>query len=245
MARIQPTAGAVRQKYRQTLPGPKPQHAFDALASLIDDPRDDLAWHHAVGVHVGRLRPDQPHGTHWLRQLAEALGPSKELLAKSSRFTELYPGKAYFAVLEEMGVNWTRLYFSLAVPDEKARHALLREAVAKNWSDEDLRFAVQQRYPSKRRGIGGRPRRKLTAYGPEVALRELGRRCKDLTAYHAAAWAALKKAEWRRLVKGWPGSEKEKLRDLLADTDAAAREVAEVCEEVRRTLAELVHAVGQ
>jgi hypothetical protein len=118
------------------------------------------------------------------------------------RFTELYPGKADFAVLEEMRVNWTRLYFSFAVPDREARHALLREAVAKNWSDEDLRLTIQQRFPSKRAGVGGRPRREITGHGPEVALRELGRRCKDLTAYHDAVWSAVKKAEWKRLVKG-------------------------------------------
>jgi hypothetical protein len=137
------------------------------------------------------------------------------------------------------------LYFSFAVPDREARHALLDEAIVNRWSDADLRFAVQQRYPSKRRGVGGRPRRKLTGHGPEVALRELGRRCRDLAAYHAAAWSAVKKAEWRRLVKGWPESEKQKLRDLLADTDAAAREVAEVCEELLSTLAELLSGIGQ
>jgi hypothetical protein len=244
VARIQPTSDALRQKYRQTLPGPKQHQAFDALARLIDDPRDDLAWHHAVGVRVAKLRPDQPHGTRWVPQLAEALGPSKELLAKSLRFTELYPGEEDIAALVKMGVNWTRLYFSFAVPDRTERHALLDEAVAKRWSDTDLRFAVQQRFHSKRRGVGGRPRRKLTGHGPEVALRELGRRCKDLAAYHAAVWAALKKAEWKRLVKGWPAAEREKLRDLLADTDAAAQKVAEVCEEVRRTLAELLKEIG-
>jgi hypothetical protein len=156
VAKIEPTPEAVRQKYRQTLPGPNQQHAFDALARLIDDPKDDLAWHHAVGVLAGRLRPEQPRGTNWVRQLAEALGSSKELLAKSLRFTELYPGEEDVEALVKMGVNWTRLYFSFAVPDQEERHALIREAVAKNWSDGDLGFAVQQRYPSKRVGVGGR-----------------------------------------------------------------------------------------
>jgi hypothetical protein len=245
MARIQQTTGDVRQKYRQTLPGPKQQKAFDALARLIADPRDDLAWHHAVGLCVQRLRPEQTRGTNWSGKLAEALGPSKELLEKSLRFTELYPEDKDVQPMVQMGVNWTRLYFSFAVPDEKARHTLLREAVANNWSDADLRFAVQQRYPSKRRGVGGRPRRKLTGHGPEVALRELGRRCKDLAAYHAEAWSAVKKGEWKRLVKGWPAADRGQLRDLLADTDADVREVEEACAEVRRTLAELLQVVGQ
>jgi hypothetical protein len=85
VAKIEPTSDAVRQKYRQSLPGPKQQKAFNALARLIDDPKDDLAWHHVVGVHVGRLRPEKPHGTHWVRELAEALGPSQGVRSRPCR----------------------------------------------------------------------------------------------------------------------------------------------------------------
>jgi hypothetical protein len=87
-------------------------------------------------------------------------------------------------------------------------------------------------------------RREITGHGPGVALRELGRKCKDLTAYHDAVWSAVKKAEWKRLVKGWPAAERGKLRDLLADTDAAVQEMVGVCGEVRRTLAELLKGIG-
>jgi hypothetical protein len=244
VAKIQPTPEAVRQKYRDQLPGRKQQRAFDALVRLIDHPQDDLAWHHEVGIRVGILRPGHRRGSHWSGRLAEALGPSRELLEKSLRFTELY-GEEDIPALEGMGVNWTRLYFSFAVPDREARHALLREAIANRWSDADLRLTVQERFPSKRRGVGGRPRREITGHGPEAALRELGRRCRDLAAYHAAAWAKVKGQEWKRLVKGWPASDRTKLRDLLADTDAAAQAVAEVCAGIHTTLAELLGRIGQ
>jgi hypothetical protein len=167
VAKIQPTCKDVRRSYRQDLSGPQ-QRAFDELGDLIDSPRDDLAWYHRVGQLVGRLRPEVPRGTRWSRRLAEALGPSPELLAKARRFAQLYPACKDVRQLEDMGVNWTRLYFAFAVPGRKDRHALLRRAVRERWSDQRLRFTVQQRFPSKRRGVGGRPRRPVTGHGPEV-----------------------------------------------------------------------------
>ena len=168
MAKIQPTSKAVRRRYREALPGPEQQSAFDELGRLIDGPRDDLAWYHRVGQLVGRLRPEVPRGSQWTRRLSEALGPSPDLLAKAGRFAELYPTRRDVRELEAMGVNWTRLYFAFAVPGRRDRHALLRRAVRERWSDQRLRFTVQQRFPSKRRGVGGRPRRPVTGHGPEV-----------------------------------------------------------------------------
>jgi hypothetical protein len=59
-----------------------------------------------------------------------------------------------------MGVNWTRLSFAFAVRGRRDRHALLRRAVRERWTDQRLRFAVQQRSHSKRgasgAGRGGR-----------------------------------------------------------------------------------------
>ena len=54
MAKIKPTSKDVRRRYRETLPGPEQQSAFDELGRLIDSPRDDLPWHHRVGELVGR-----------------------------------------------------------------------------------------------------------------------------------------------------------------------------------------------
>ena len=155
MAKIQPTSGDVRRRYRETLPGPRQQSAFDELGRLIDSPRDDLAWHHRVGQLVGRLRPQGPRSSQWARGLAKALGPSPEWLAKARRFAELYPSQEDVRELEAMGVNWTRLYFAFAVPGRRDRHALLRRAVRERWTDQRLRFTVQQRSHSKRGGRRG------------------------------------------------------------------------------------------
>jgi len=189
VAKIQPTSGDVRRRYRRTLPGPEQRRAFDELGRLIDSPRDDLPWHHRVGELVGRLRPESWRGTRWTVGLAEALGPSPELLAKARRFAQLYPTQEAVRELEAMGVNWTRLYISFAVSDQEKRHALLRRAVDEGWSNQQLRFTVQQRFPSRRRGVGGRPRRPVTSHGPEVTLRELGRQCRRWLDFHEGGLA--------------------------------------------------------
>jgi hypothetical protein len=41
VAKIQPTSGDVRRRYRETLPGPRQRRAFDELGRLVDSPRDD------------------------------------------------------------------------------------------------------------------------------------------------------------------------------------------------------------
>ena len=62
---------------------------------------------------------------------------------------------------------------TFAVRDLTKRHELLREAVDNGWTSGQLRFRVQERTPSKRRGVGGRPRRQVEDYGPDVTLRQL------------------------------------------------------------------------
>ncbi|MDB5309103.1 MAG: hypothetical protein JWO38_3305, partial [Gemmataceae bacterium] len=63
----------------------------------------------------------------------------------------------------------------LAVRDRTARHTLLREATRRGWSPQQVRFEAQSRYPTNRRGVGGRPRKPTRGLDPEGALRELGR----------------------------------------------------------------------
>jgi hypothetical protein len=239
VAKIQPTSRDVRRRYRRTLPGPEQRRAFDELGRLIDSPRDDLAWHHRVGALVGRLRPEGRRGTRWSRRLAEALGPSPELLAKARRFAELYPTRKDVRELEAMGVNWTRLYFAFAVPDERDRHALLREAMRDRWSDQQLRFTVQQRFPSKRRGVGGRPRREVTSHGPEVTLRELERQCRRWLGFHKQAWQGVRDRDWVRFVRSWPGEDLDDLLRLLGSAEESLQEVADACRAVRSALAGL------
>jgi hypothetical protein len=244
MAKIQPTSKDVRRRYRRTLPDPEHQRAFDELGDLIDSPQDDLAWHHRVGEVVGRLRPVGRRGTQWTRGLAEALGPSPELLAKARRFAELYSSPEDVRKLEDMGINWTRLYFAFAVPGRRDRHALLRRAVRERWTDQQLRFTVQQRFPSKRRGVGGRPRRRVTSHGPEVTLRELGRQCRRWLDFHEQAWPGVKDRDWVRFVRGWPGEDLDDLLRLLGSAEEALKGMARASRAVRTALKRLRKRAG-
>jgi hypothetical protein len=85
------------------------------------------------------------------------------------------------------------------------------------------------RYPSNRRGVGGRRPRAFPGHGPEAAVRELGRLCRRLHDFHDQAWAPLKKGEWWGLVSQWPRTEREKLRQLLTGADVKARQAAAAC----------------
>jgi hypothetical protein len=180
-----------------------------------------------------------PRGTRWSRRLSEALGPSPELLAKARQFAELYPTQKDVRRLEDMGVNWTRLYFAFAVPGKRDRHTLLRRAVRERWSDQQLRFTVQQRFPSKRRGVGGRPRREFSSHGPEVTLRELGRQCRRWLDFHEQAWQAVKDRDWAGFVRSWPREDLDDLLQLIRSTDEALKEVAAACQAARADLADL------
>ena len=165
-------------------------------------------------------------GTRWSRGLAEALGRSPELLAKAWRLAELYPARDDVAGLEALGVNWTRLYFAFAIGDQEKRHALLRRAVRERWPDQQLRFTVQQRFPSKRGGVGGRPRRPVTSHGPEVTLRELERLSRRWLAFHEQAWQGVKDSDWVRFVRSWPREDLDDLLRLLGSAGGALKEVA-------------------
>jgi hypothetical protein len=245
VAKITPTSAAVRRRYRNDLTQEGHKRAFDDLAKLIDAPQDTLAWHHQMGRLVGQLRPENPRGTQWSRKLAQALGPSPELLEKSLRFAKEYPTKKELGILEGMGVNWTRLYFSFVVEDRAQRHALLQEALREHWSDKTLRLTIQERYPSNRRGVGGRKRKAVTGHGPEVALREMERQCRTWKESHAGSWAVMLEEQWERLVQEWPVEEKEKLRELLKAAAASVETVAQGCEEVRSKLSQVLGQMGQ
>ena len=240
MAKIKPTSAAVRRQYRDKLPGPKQRGAFDQLARLIDDPRADLVWHYQVGTLVRQLRPEDRRGTQWSRKLAEGLGPSRELLEKALRFAELYPSEKSVRKLENMNVNWSSLYRVFMVRDENERHALLRRAASERWNDQELRQTIQREYPSKRKGLGGRPRRSITCHGPEVALCAMGRLSRIWTASYEGYWSELAEKDWKQLEPSWPATEREKLRNLLSDTARDVQVVAIACAQVRRHLADLI-----
>ena len=131
------------------------------------------------------------------------------------------------------------VYFAFAVPGRRDRHALLCRAVRERWPDRQLRFTVQQRFPSKRRGVGGRSRRPVTSHGPEVTLRELERQCRRWLDFHEQVWQGVKGRDWRLFVRSWPGEDLDRLVQLLRNTDGALKEVAGACRAARAALAGL------
>jgi hypothetical protein len=49
----------------------------------------------------------------------------------------------------------------------------------------------------------------------------------------------VKAADWKGLVRTWPAGDRDKLRELVEDTEGALRSLAAACKESRGTLAEL------
>ncbi len=75
-------------------------------------------------------------------------------------------------------MDWTRLELTFPVGDEGQRHELLREALERRRAGRRLRFEVRRRFPSRRGGVGGRPRSRPAAHGPEATPREPARGCR-------------------------------------------------------------------
>src|SRR5262249_42129762 len=146
-----------------------------------------------------------------LAGLAAALGPCPSLLQKAARFALLYPSEKHLARLEQIGVDWTRLWLTFPVENQKDRETLLREAVQGSWTSERLRFEGQQQHPSRRLGVGGRPRAHPGAYGPEVTLRRLEQHSQAWLRFYQDAWSGVGPPDWKRLVRDWPKGDREKL----------------------------------
>jgi hypothetical protein len=237
--KIKPTSPAEQQVYRATLPQEQ-RPLFNRLAKLIAAPRTDLPWYHAVGILLKKLRGGSraERGQEWLTELAKALGPSPSQLQKALRFATLHPTEDGVRELQEMNVDWTRLYIPFVVSDKVRRHELLREALEQGWTIERLRFECQQR------GVGGRPRNEPQNYGAETTLREFQRASRSWLDFYKNAWSAVKAADWRRLVRGWPAADKDKLRQLLQGADDALAEMTEGANKARATLADLLRQLG-
>jgi len=167
MPKIRPAPREARQAFGKQLPkGQRPR--FAELAHLVEQHRTDLDWYHAVGTLVRKLRdaiPAARRGKGWAAALAVALGVSPSLLQKATRFVELYPTAKDFKPLQELGLDWTRLYLTFAVKGRQARQAFQRRAVKDGWSQQKVRFRIQQLQGSRQRA-GGRPRRLPAGYGP-------------------------------------------------------------------------------
>src|SRR5262249_23707141 len=126
-------------------------------------------------------------GKGWAAALAVALGVSASLLQKATRFVELYPTAKDYKPLEELGLDWTRLYLTFAVKGRKTRQAFQGRGVKEGWAPQQVRSRVAQAGGSGQRA-GGRPHRPPAGYGPEVALREMARLSQRWREFHERAW---------------------------------------------------------
>lgn len=235
MPHIRPTSDKVRRHACNALPENSRPH-FKPLSELIDEPRTDLGWYHAVGLAVGKLISTggelTPSG--WFDQLSEALGPSNSLFQKAYRLSRLYPTKKALKALEELGADWTLVWFSFPVEDEAQRHELLQKAVAERWTQPEMRHAVQDRIKSNRLGAGGRPRKPFPKLSAATALHEVGNQAERWLGFHEA-WKKVK--GWEKLVRDWPQEELDKLLKLLQDAEGLLAKVEGACQEASKTVA--------
>jgi hypothetical protein len=236
VAKIKQPAPETVQAFREKLTASQ-KTAFDALGRLVAAPRADLGWRHTIGRRIVRLIQDEGHhGLGWFDLLSEALGPSPSMLRKAARFAALYPSEASLQVLEEMRVDWTLLELTFSVGDEDKRHQLLQQAVNEGWSGQDLRFEVQRRFPSRRGGVGGRPRRPLSAHGPEVTLRELTRWNRRWDDFYADAFSGIKAKDWKAFARRCTRTGGEDLRELAQEAAVSLTGLAKHCAEARRRI---------
>lgn len=245
MPRIQLTSTEVQKKYRDHLL-PKQQRLFDRLVRLLAEPRTDLRWYHEVGRQVQGLRPESPRsseGQLWSRALSQALGPATGLLYKTSQFVQLYPQEAEVERLERLGAAWNLIVLTLPIAHRKDRYRLIREAVREGWDQKKLRLEIQKRHPSRRKGMGGRPRKVPENFGPEINLRELDRLARYWLEFFEKAWEEVEPRAWTGMVQGCPEAEREKLQELLERTEKHLSEVGKSCQEMRRTLAALLQEI--
>src|SRR5262249_5850936 len=130
MPHIKPASREAKAAYRQGLP-PELRRTFDQLAGALADWRYELGWYHQGGTLLRQLRQGgtPEGGGSWPKGLHGALNVSPGLLAKASRFAQLYPRKKDVRELEDLGVDWTRVTLAFPVMERAQRHELLDEAV--------------------------------------------------------------------------------------------------------------------
>jgi hypothetical protein len=194
-----------QESYRQGLT-PKQRKYFDNLVKAIASPNTGLGWYHQVGRSATTLKASitrSQRGSGW-KELAEALGCSKELLQKAIRFTELYPDEDGLSEATKLDVDWSLLSQAFSIANEEDRHNLLREAAVEGWALAKLRSKMKKRDLSKQAGRGGRPRNKPESHGAEGNLRQLDGLNTRWLEFHEHAWTKVKKGDWQKLVKKWP-----------------------------------------
>jgi hypothetical protein len=213
MSSTLPAGSQKRVPFRASLP--RNQRAtLDALARLVNNKRATLDWYHELGRLVCKLRQESGEQGTWWTTLGESLRYSASLLRRTARFAEIYPTKREIQELKEMGVTWTMLWLTFSIQDETHRHEVLRQAISENWAIPKLKAEVSRQFPSKRRGVGGRPR-KVESYDPETNLRTLDRKSREWLGFYDAAWAKTKQTDLKPLLKSGDRPEREKIRGLI------------------------------
>ncbi len=235
MPHIRPTTNQERRKASKDLPA-EARPLVDALAGLIKEPHADLGWYHAIGLAVEEIigTDHDVSPSRWFKRLHKALGPSPALFQKAYRLSRLYPTKKALKALEELGADWTLVWFSFPVEDEAQRHELLQKAVAERWTQPEMRHAVQDRIKSNRLGAGGRPRKPFPKLSAATALHEVGNQAERWLGFHEA-WKKVK--GWEKLVRDWPQEELDKLLKLLQDAEGLLAKVEGACREASKTVA--------
>jgi hypothetical protein len=76
-------------------------------------------------------------------------------------------------------------------------------------------------------------------FGPELTLRELERLTRRWLRYYEHAWSAVKREDWKRLVRDWPPERRDALSQLLDDADVALGDLLNRCQKARDLLAAL------
>jgi hypothetical protein len=187
------------------------------IIALLEKTPLALKDYHAIGEQVSRLARDTTvahRGSKWRETLAELVGCSASTLNKALQFREAYEAKDLPA-LEELELGWSRLAIALGIPNKKERQRLLQKAKEKDWTEQELRRAIQQRL-GKRRG-GGRPRREVRSQGLLADLSELVSLTQRWIEFHAEVWAEGQKGHL---------DEAEKLTGDVRESVAALLETA-------------------
>jgi len=225
-----------RKDFRRKLEN-KGQEVFDQICKHIKQKRTCLTWYHKLGMLVENLIPagvENEGRINWLEKPADALGLSPSLLQKAVRFYAEYPSHQGVEELQRMGVDWTKLYFSFAVADKKARHKLLSDSISLAWTTRELRFEVQRQYPTKRRGVGGRRAKQLMTFGPANTLREMKRITKYWLKFHHHVW---NQEGWKGLLNDWAPESRAKLKSLVTELDYDLECLLRNAQEARDRLA--------
>ncbi|MDB5314139.1 MAG: hypothetical protein JWO38_8341 [Gemmataceae bacterium] len=134
--------------------------------------------------------------------------------------------------------------FALTVQNLNARHALLREAARRGWSPQRVRFEAQSRYPTNRRGVGGRPRKPARGLDPEGVLRELGRLTDRWVEFHAQVLGCVGPEEWVGLARAPDSGRRAALRALVRTAEMSLRDLERAGRAARATVGEVGRALG-